>query len=158
VSKDLPRLVAATPVGKTVTLDYWRDGSPSTTQAKIERLEDEEPQEESTAPQDKQGKQSTVILYGMHLVSLSDQNRQAYQIPESVQGVLVSRVETNSELYQAGIRQGTVILSVSRDPVTTPQQVMTLVETLKKRGARSLLMQMRLPEGSQLFVALNVGE
>ena len=158
VSKDLPRLVAATPVGKTVTLDYWRDGSRRTTQAKIERLEDEEPQEESATPQDKQGKQSTVILYGMHLVSLSDQNRQTYQIPESVQGVLVSRVETNSELYQAGIRQGTVILSVSRDRVTTPQQVMTLVETLKKRGARSLLMQMRLPEGSQLFVALNVGE
>ncbi len=158
VSKDLPRLVAATPVGKTVTLDYWRDGSRRTTQAKIERLEDEEPQEESATPQDKQGKQSTVILYGMHLVSLSDQNRQAYQIPESVQGVLVSRVETNSELYQAGIRQGTVILSVSRDRVTTPQQVMSLVETLKKRGARSLLMQMRLPEGSQLFVALNVGE
>ena len=72
--------------------------------------------------------------------------------------MLVSRVETNSELYQAGIRQGTVILSVSRDRVTTPQQVMSLVETLKKRGARSLLMQMRLPEGSQLFVALNVGE
>jgi serine protease Do len=99
-----------------------------------------------------------VILYGMHLVALTDENRQTYQIPEGVRGVLISRVETDSELYQAGIRQGTVILSVARDPVTTPQQVMSLVETLKKRGARSLLMQMRLPEGSQLFVALNVGE
>jgi len=112
--------------------------------------------EDASLPKDNQGQQSRIILYGMHLVALTDQNRQAYQIPESVQGVLVSRVEPNSELYQAGIRQGTVILSVSRDRVTTPQQVVTLVETLKKRGNRSLLMQMRLPEGSQLFVALNV--
>jgi serine protease Do len=158
VSKDLPRLVAATPVGKTVTLDYWRDGSRRTTKAKVERLEDAELSEESKTPTDQQGTQSRVVLYGMHLVALTDENRQTYQIPEGVRGVLISRVETDSELYQAGIRQGTVILSVARDPVTTPQQVMSLVETLKKRGARSLLMQMRLPEGSQLFVALNVGE
>lgn len=158
VSKDLPRLVASTPVGKTVTLDYVRDGARRTTTAKIERLEDAEMAEDASTAQDSQGQQSRVILYGMHLVALTDQNRQAYQIPQSVRGVLVSRVEPNSELYQAGIRQGTVILSVSRDRVTTPQQVITLVETLKKRGNRSLLMQMRLPEGSQLFVALNVAQ
>jgi serine protease Do len=158
VSKDLPRLVASTPVGKTVTLDYVRDGARRTTTAKIERLEDAEMAEDASTTQDSQGQQSRVILYGMHLVALTDQSRQAYQIPQSVRGVLVSRVEPNSELYQAGIRQGTVILSVSRDRVTTPQQVITLVETLKKRGNRSLLMQMRLPEGSQLFVALNVAQ
>ena len=158
VSKDLPRLVASTPVGKTVTLDYVRDGARRTTTAKIERLEDAEMAEDASTAQDSQGQQSRVILYGMHLVALTDQNRQAYQIPQSVRGVLVSRVEPNSELYQAGIRQGTVILSVSRDRVTTPQQVITLVDTLKKRGNRSLLMQMRLPEGSQLFVALNVAQ
>ncbi len=158
VSKDLPRLVASTPVGKTVTLDYVRDGARRTTTAKIERLEDAEMAEDASTAQDSQGQQSRVILYGMHLVALTDQSRQAYQIPQSVRGVLVSRVEPNSELYQAGIRQGTVILSVSRDRVTTPQQVITLVETLKKRGNRSLLMQMRLPEGSQLFVALNVAQ
>jgi serine protease Do len=158
VSKDLPRLVANTPVGKTVTLEYLRDGSPRTTQVNIERLEDADTGENDPKTKSKQGSQSNVVLYGMHLAALTDQNRQTYQIPESVRGVLVSRVEASSELYQAGIRQGTVILSISRDPVTTPEQVITLVETLKKRGSRSLLMQMRLPDGAQLFVALNVGE
>ena len=155
IAKDLPRLVAATKIGSQVNIDFLRNGEHKKTTAKIELLKDAEKSEDEQI--NSVGAKSNVVVYGMHLAKLTPTNRALYQIPGSIKkGVVVTRVDQDSELYQAGLRDGVVILSVARTAVTEPEQVQKMINALKKRGEKSILMQLRLSDGSQMFVALGV--
>ena len=87
--RDLPRIVADTPVGKDVEVVIIRKGKEEKKTVKLGRLEDgEKPRPASVKPSTPQDKDKTVVkkALGLDLANISDDLRKRYKIKESVKG------------------------------------------------------------------------
>ncbi len=153
-AKDLPRLVADTSVDKEVEVKLVRAGKEQVLKIKLGRLEDGEKLESKQA---KAGElEATKFEMGFSTTPITDAARRQYRIPPTVQGVIVSAVEPNSQAAERKIRVGDVIVEVAQEPVKTAAEIKVLLETGKKLGAKSVLFLLLTREGEPRFVPLNV--
>ena len=106
-SNDLPRMVAETPVGKTVAVAVIREGKEHRLSLKVEELSKEKSAAQSGAP---------VQSFGMKVDDITPQMRQQLGIKEK-SGVVVVSVEQGGLADTAGIRPGDVIKEVNHKPV-----------------------------------------
>src|SRR4029453_1437020 len=89
--RDLPRVVADTPVGKEVKVTVIRKGKEEVKTVKLGRLEDSDKQlaaakaAPSATPEDKSVVKKAL---GLDLSNLSDDLRKRYKIKDSVKGVI----------------------------------------------------------------------
>ncbi|HEU4342722.1 MAG TPA: DegQ family serine endoprotease [Candidatus Binatia bacterium] len=146
-SVTLPSLVAATPVGKTVSVEVIRDGKPRTVSVAIGKLND--PTAAAMPPQEK-GE------WGLALQDIRPEERGQMGLT-GTEGVLVTAVTPGSPARNAGIQPGDVILQVNQVPVSSVQGVQDAVAKVK--GDKPLLLLLRRADGSTSFAALsrNVG-
>jgi len=56
-------------------------------------------------------------IEGMDVAPMSSGLRQRYGVPESVDGLLITRIEPSSFAYDQGLREGQVILEINQQPV-----------------------------------------
>jgi serine protease Do len=159
-NRRLPRLVAETPVDKTVPVEVWRQGRMVTLDVRLGELEDE-PQQASTQPggrgqggQAPQGQAQPQIL-GMTLAQITPELRARFNIEERARGVVVTAVAENSAAQERGIRPGDVIVEVAQGEVTTPAQALDRVRAQRDAGRASVLIMIERG-GAQRAVALPV--
>src|SRR5438477_2517457 len=114
--KDLPRIVADTPVGKKVTVKVVRDGKPVELTAEVGRLEDGEKVVAAQGPTGLEMNESKSL--GMKLSILSDEQRRKFNIDADVKGVVVTEVEPGGPAAEKRIEPGDVITEAGRHPVT----------------------------------------
>ena len=113
--RDLPRIVADTPVGKEVDVVVVRKGKEETRKVTIGRLNEEtkvataDPKKD-TPPPDKSVVQKTL---GLELSQLSDDQRRKFKIKSGVNGVLVTGVDPS-------VAAADPLLSPGADPATGP--------------------------------------
>ena len=141
IRRALPRIVADTPIGKTVNMDVLRKGkkqsykilSPSWT----------------TTPADKPGKKlpppapktkSKLSQLGLSLAPLDDAARAKYKLRGNVQGVVVSDVDPESPAADKNFRPGDVIVEVQSQPVKSPADIEARVDADVKAGKKVELM------------------
>ena len=152
-SKDLPRLVGQTAVGKSVDVVVLRKGKELTKTAKLERLAETDPQAKAAG-----NKAPDVTLNrkfaGLELSPMNDDLRKRYSIKDSVKGVVVTKVEPNSTAAEKRIALGDVIMEVQQDQAATPEAVMKKIDALKKDGKKSVLLLIVNAQGDTRFVAL----
>ena len=86
---DLPRLVAATPVGSKLELTIVRDGKQKTVEASIGEMPQNVASAEPEAAQPGSGKAADAL--GMELLPLDPQLRKELKAPEDLKGVVVGR-------------------------------------------------------------------
>ncbi|MGP1395318.1 MAG: DegQ family serine endoprotease [Inquilinaceae bacterium] len=146
--RDLPRLVADTPVGDRIDLEVLRGGDRLTLDAVIERLEDEQV---ASAPVPDQG---TGTL-GLELASLTAEQRQSLGLSDDIQGALVTDVAPDSPAAEAGLRPGDLIVEAASQPVVSPAEMVERVERAKETDQRALLLLVNR-QGDTLFVAVNL--
>src|SRR4029079_15234026 len=86
--RDLPRIVADTPVGKDVEVIVIRDGKELKKTVKLARLEDGEKQAALTPKKDEQPEEKTTVkkALGLDIPNLSDELRKRYNIQARVKG------------------------------------------------------------------------
>jgi serine protease Do len=155
--RDLPRVVADTPVGKEVQVVVVRKGKEETKTVKLGRLEDGEKQaaltknEAPAAPEEKSVVKKTL---GLNLTNMSDDVRKRYKIKDGVKGVVITGVDDNSPASDKRISAGDVVVEVAQEPVTTAEEVQTRIDQLKKDGRKSALLLIANAEGELRFVAL----
>jgi len=156
-SRDLPRLVASMPVGKSVDVVVIRDGKEVTKTVILGRLEDEEKQNEAAGAED-QGQQSAINkALGMELSGLTDEARRTFKIKDSVKGVVVTSIDPGSPAAERGLRPGDVIEEVNRQAVESPDDVAKAIDTAKKASNKKpALLLVSNGEGVARFVALPV--
>ena len=106
-SNDLPRLVAETPVGKSVDIAVIREGKEVHVSVKVEELTEERIAAQSSAP---------VESLGMNVGDITPQIRRELGTTEKT-GVVVMSVEQGGLADEAGIQQGDVIKEVNRKSV-----------------------------------------
>jgi serine protease Do len=157
-SRDLPRLVASMPVGKSVDVVVIRDGKEVTKSVTLGRLEDGEKQAEVASNEDQTQRQNAVEkALGMEFSGLTDEARKNFQIKDSIKGVVVTSVDPGSTAAQRGLKPGDVIEEVNHQAVETPGEVAKAIDAVKKEGSKKpALLLVSNGEGVARFVALPV--
>lgn len=158
-STDLPRIVAATPVGKEVDVRIVRKGKEETRKVTLGRLEDGERQQQAALgaqPSTPNAAPATTTVLGMELAGVTDVVRRRFNLKEGVKGVVVTRVDANSNAADKRLVAGDVILEVGQEPVTNPADVARRVDQLKKDGRRAALLQVQNAAGDVRFVAVTI--
>src|SRR5262249_58582589 len=95
--RDLPRVVADTPVGKDVQVTIIRKGKEDTKTVKLGRLEDGE-KKPAVAKNEGTPEEKSVVkkTLGLDLSNLTNELRKRYKIKDNVKGVVITAVEDGS--------------------------------------------------------------
>ncbi len=159
-SRDLPKIVASTPIGKEVDVVVVRDGKEVTKSVKLGRLEDSEKMAKAGAgaPRDDAPAETAVkSALGMDFATLGDESRQKFAIKEVVKsGVVVTRVDPASNAAEKRIQPGEVIVEISQKPVSKPADVQDAIKALKQDGKKSALLLVSSPNGDVRFVPVTI--
>ncbi len=156
-SRDLPRIVASTPVGKAADVTIVRKGQEMTKQVTLGRLDDGEKQASLQQPStDTPMATKQAQAFGLNLSGMTDELRRRYSLKDDLKGVVVTRVDPNSPASDKRIQAGEVIVEVNQEPVTAPADVTKRIEDLKGQGRKSALLLVANPQGEVRFVALSI--
>jgi serine protease Do len=131
-SKDLPRIVASTPVGKTVTVKISRDGKALERQVKVGEMEEEKKAEGATTPAGKK--------LGIAVQNLTPEIAKGLGLKKET-GVVITQVEPGSPADSAGLQTGDVIREVNRKPVKDVDDFVQKVEKAKDQDHVLLFVQ-----------------
>jgi serine protease Do len=155
--RDLPRIVADTPVGKEVEVLIVRKGKEEKKIVKLGRLEDsEKPKPASVTTSPPEEKSVVQKTLGLQLSGMTDTLRKQYKIKDSVKGVVVTGVEASSVAADKRLVAGSVIVAIEQEQVSAPADVQRRVDSLKKAGKKTALLLVATAEGDMLFVALPI--
>nr|WP_230531065.1 DegQ family serine endoprotease [Microvirga roseola] len=154
-SRDLPRIVASTPVGKTVDVSIFRKGEEMTKQVTLGRLEDGEKQASLQQPSTETPTATRQAL-GLNLSGMTDELRKRYSLRDDLKGVVITQVDPNSAASDKRIQAGEVIVEVNQEPVATPTDVTRKIDALKGEGRKSALLLVSNAQGEVRFVALSI--
>jgi serine protease Do len=171
--RDLPRVVAESPVGKAVDVVLLRDGKEMTVKVTLGRLEDDEKQaenedaatgdEETTEEEDlapdtgeqAQPKASETVL-GMGIGDLDEEARKTFSIVESVKGAVITEVAPDSAAAERGIVPGDVIVEIGQEAVASADEVKTRIAKLKSEDRRNVLMMVANHSGALRYITVRI--
>ncbi|WP_298354190.1 Do family serine endopeptidase [Rhodoblastus sp.] len=157
-ARELPKIVALTPVGKDVEIVVIRDGKELTRKVKLGRLEERDAQAAKTAKQPAEKpapKQEKTHVLGMDVMALTDELRAKFQIGDSVgAGVAVVAVDSDSPAAEQHVAPGDVILEINRRPMKAPQDVAAEAGALRAQGRKTALLLVVNTRGQARFLAL----
>src|SRR5437588_10982279 len=93
--RDLPRIVADTPIDKEVAVVIIRKGKEDTKSVKLGRLEDGERQQQAALKQDAtpDTKPAVKKTLGLELANMTDDLRKKYQIKDNVKGIVILGID-----------------------------------------------------------------
>ena len=156
--RDLPRIVADTPVGKDVEVVVIRKGKEVTKTVRLGRLQDTEKKEASltTKEQGPDANSSVKSTLGLNLSGLTAGLRKKNKIKDSVKGVLITGVDANSPAAEKRLAPGMVISQVDQEPVNSPAEFDNRVAKLKKDGKKLVMLLVVSPDGDPSIVVLGV--
>jgi serine protease Do len=153
--RDLPRIVADTPVGKTVVVEIMRDGKVEEVEVEIGRLEEGEVVAAGQSDADPDAERTVL---GMTLAPISEELRQQFKIPSDIQGAVVTEVDPDGPAAEKNIETGDVITEAGEREVVGPADIEGRVTELKGEGRGSILLLVRKTgrDGDPSFVALRL--
>ncbi len=157
--RDLPRIVAESPVGEAVDVVVLRKGKEVTIQVTLGRLEDTEISTNTSALVDSEdGKKNdaTQSVLGITVGELDEAARKKYEVGKDVGGVIVTAVEPDSLAAEKGLKIGDVIAEVGQESVLKPADLKARIETLKKEGRKNALLLIASKNGDLRFAVIRI--
>jgi serine protease Do len=156
--RDLPRVVADTPVGKQVPVVVIRKGKEDTKTVTLGRLEDGEKVAVAAAPKDDGTTDKPVVkkTLGLELANMSDDLRRRYKIKDTVKGVVITGVDANSPASDKRLTPGDVIVEIAQEAVADTGDLQAKIDKLKKDGRKSALLLVAGADGELRFIALGL--
>jgi len=154
----LPRIVAESNIEKPVSVLIWRDSKKVTIKVTVGELE--EGQHNVASRGDDLGKDADdgkhkVKELGLALSSATKRLRERFNLDDQIKGVVVVSVDEEGPAAQKGIRPGDVIVEMSQNEVTTPDDVLEILKKARESGRRSVLMLLDGQKGVR-FVAVRI--
>lgn len=141
--RELPRVVAATEIGRKVPVDVLREGKPTTVDVTVGELEPQPQQvaaagSSGTPPATAQVESKKVL--GLTLSPLTPGLREAFSINTDVDGVVVTEVGDAGPGNDRGIEAGDVIVEAGQEPVKTPDELDKRIQAARTEGRKTVLM------------------
>ncbi len=121
-------VIAASGSKHKVHLDFLRDGKANASDVELGEM----PDVDAAAAANSSKSTQTGALDGMALEGITPQTRSAFEIDDSIkQGVVITRLDPNSNAAHAGLRPGDVVLEVNRVRIDSPQRFQELYSKSK---------------------------
>jgi serine protease Do len=136
----LPRIVADTPIGKTVNVDILRKARKATLRITVAKLAEDKPDRPAKAAPPPKKSRSKLGQLGLSLGLLDGAGREKYKVARNVQGVLVMSVDPDSPAARKNLREGDVIVEVRGQKMKTPDDVTKQVDADVKAGRKTELL------------------
>jgi uncharacterized caspase-like protein len=163
--KDLPRIVADTPVGKEVEVVVIRKGNEVTRTVKLGRLEDapkqaalpagkDAPPPANNAPPPEMTAEQKIL--GLNLANMTDEVRKRYKIKDSVKGAVITGVDAASPAADKRLNAGDVVVEVQQEPVADAAALQTKIDRFKADGRLRVLLLISNPDGDLRFIVLSL--
>ncbi len=136
-SRYLPKLVGSAQAGTTVDIDILRQGAEMVVTVKIGELKTEQHAANTNGPVDKDGAESKRL--SATVTTLSPERRQALGLDDTVNGAVITSLETDGTAAKAGLKVGDVIVQVGSTPVTSAAELNAALEEAHTTSALLLI-------------------
>jgi serine protease Do len=150
---DLPRLVASMPPGQKLELSVRRGGKDMNLAATTAEMPQEQQAANAQSSAPEKGAAPSATSLGLQLAAIDQSLRREFRIPKDVEGVVVTKVASDSPAAALGIEAGDVIVSVDQQPVKSPQEA---ADQLKQASANGNILLLLNRHGTSQFVGLSV--
>jgi serine protease Do len=145
-SRHLKLQVGQTAPSAKVPVKLMRDGSTKVVEVRLKELDGKEVASRSSKPTDAKGEES---LKGVTVGDIDSRTREQLKLPAELKGALVTDIDESSAAYEAGLREGDVILEINRKPVTNADEA---VELSARGNDRSILLRVFSQGGTRYLV------
>ena len=108
--------------------------------------------------QRQQAKLASQRVLGLDLATMSQELRTRYNLYTSVNGVVITSVDSASDAAQKRLSAGEVIVEVAQEAVSSPTNINMRIEQLRADGKKSVLLLIANGQDERRYVALNIGE
>ncbi|WP_297322157.1 Do family serine endopeptidase [uncultured Bartonella sp.] len=159
-ARELPRIVAESPVNKLVNVVILRDGEEKTVKVKLGRLKEKEITTDDITENSDEGQEkaehNVIHSMGMMLSAISDDLRKRFHIKPNVEGVVIISVAPNSAADEKRLRAGEVIVDINQQIVKTPEDVANELDNLRANGRKNALLMVAGEDGELRFVTIRL--
>ena len=158
--RHLPRLVAETPVDKTVSVTLWRKHAQTTVRVRVAKLDESDQRVASAQDVPKKtarGDANVVRTLGLTLSGITPDLKDKYSLGSDAKGVVVVDVAKNSLAADRGVHPGDLIMEAAQAEVKSPLDVSSKIDEAKKSGRKSILLLVER-QGDLHFVALRLDQ
>jgi serine protease Do len=129
-SRHLKLEAGRTTPGENVSVKILREGAPKTLEATVKEM----PGTERLAGNDAHPKDDTGTLNGVTVGDLDHRARQQFNLPDSINGVVITDIEPDSAAAEAGLKPGDVVQEINRKPVKTAEEAVKLTERTNNKS------------------------
>ncbi len=154
--RKLPRLVAETKVNSNSKVTIWRNEKKKSINVVIAEMKEEnkkiQESKNNTVPDTPQSEYFKQL--GITLSSITQDVRMRQNIPENVSGLLVTKVEQNTDAEIKGIRPGDIIQEINQSSVNDISTLRKIMNSLK--GSKKGILLLINRQGNINFVALKL--
>ena len=154
----LPRIVAESKIGKNTTVTVWRKGQAKKLTIRVAELEDDQDEvakDSDTSAPLANGKAKQIA--GLSLVELTEQLREELGLASNIKGIVIVKIDPDSDAARRGMRRGDVVMEVNNTIVNNVPHFKRLLEDAKKAGRKFALLRIVRAQQSA-FVTLPLEE
>jgi serine protease Do len=156
---DLTRKVALVAAGQTATFNVNRQGRAMQLRAVIAARPDEQrlaSAAEPAAPQNTAANGTSAM--GLNLVPLTPQVRRARNLDDDATGLVITKVDPNSDAADKGLQAGDVVLKINNRAVASAADLQAGIADAKKAGRKTVLLLVSSGSANRTgFVAVDIG-
>jgi serine protease Do len=175
--RGLPRMVAQTPIGKDVDVEYLRKGQRKTAKVALGRLAEDEEQPKAKGkepPRNNKGKQNDkqggdgkgkqgqapagpkASVIGLVLTPITDDLRTKYGLSKTGSGLVVLEVDPASPAAEKGIKVGDVVVEAAQQAVSSIEDLNGSIEKMRQSNRKAVLLRLEDGKGDTRFVAVAI--
>jgi serine protease Do len=156
--RHLPRIVAETPIDKTVKVKVWRKRKELLLDVKVGELKDSDQQASASTKQPAPPPAGTAVKpLGLAVANLTPELRERFGLTEDATGVVVTTIDSDGPAAEKGMRAGDVIVEVAQEEVKSTSDVAQKIDNAKKTGMKSVLLLVDR-QGDLRFYALKIAK
>ena len=138
IMRTLPKVVAATKVGKNVELKIWRNKKLITKKLTLGRLESSQEFKEKN-PKTKKTKEIEIESLKITVRDLNTEDISSRKLNQSTKGVVIMEISNISPL-KGLLNVNDIIIEAQKTPITRSSDLKNVVNEIKKRGDKNLLL------------------
>jgi serine protease Do len=141
-TRTLLRAVSDTPAGTTVDMVVWRDGKKKTLSVTVAEMPEDidQPNQVADGGEDNLD-DDTLDALGMTMITMTDDMRDRFNIPEEATGVIVAQVRRDSDAASKGLRRGDLIVRISGRDIESLADLREGIEQAEDNDKSAVLLQ-----------------
>ena len=141
--RELPKVVAQTKIGSTVNVSIIRNGKNINKRVRVDRL-DEKELEIASLEVDLADESEYIDELGFALSKISASMIEKYNLEANEKGLIVSGINSSSDAYLRGLREGDIIIRIVPKPVLlNVEQFIRIIDMYRQQNKSLMLLHVK---------------